>query len=103
MLNDIEIKQSKEKNTDKLLLEIETLKKEKEVWKSNSSFLLSLVEQLQNDNKLLHNKLQDKSEIEDMKKEYEEVAEDGFKSMEDMEKAYANLGYSYEADIASIN
>jgi chromosome segregation ATPase len=57
MLNDVEIKQSKEKNTDELLLEIETLKKEKEEWKSNSSFLLALVEQLQNDNKLLHNKI----------------------------------------------
>ncbi|NRU52606.1 hypothetical protein [Clostridium beijerinckii] len=55
MLNDMEIKQSKEKNTDELLLEIETLKKEKEEWKSNSRFLLNLVEQLQADNELLHN------------------------------------------------
>jgi hypothetical protein len=101
MQNDV--KKYEEKDTDKLLLEIEKLKKEKEEWKSNSSFLLSLVEQLQNDNKLLHNKLQDKLEIEDMNKEYETVAEDGFKGMEEMEKAFANWGYSYEADIASIN
>jgi hypothetical protein len=43
--------------------------------------------------------LQDKIEIENMKKEYEIVAKEGFESMEDMETAYANWGYSYEADI----
>jgi chromosome segregation ATPase len=56
MLNDV--KECKEKNTDELLLEIAKLKKEKEEWKSNSKFLLALVEQLQADNELLHNKIE---------------------------------------------
>jgi hypothetical protein len=74
-----------ERVISELMMEIAQLREERDYYKINYE--------------LLHNKLEDKVEIEDMKKEFEKVAKEGFEDIEDLETSYANWGYSYEADI----
>jgi uncharacterized protein YhaN len=84
-----------EKVISSLLMEIAQLKEENDELKQARDHYKYNYE-------LLHNKLQNKIEIEEMNKEYEKVAKEGFADMQDLEKAYANWGYTYEADIESI-